>query len=303
MGAIVTDAKGRFVGTLRKENFHIFDDGVEQPITNFAAIEEPAQVLMLVESGPAVYMLEGGHLQAAYRLLNGLSADDRVAVAGYAERLQPVLEFTTDKRRAAAALDALRFNLGIGELNLAASLNSALDLLSLVQGKKTVVLLSTGVDTSPADAAESLLARLRASDVRVLAVALGAELREAKPNPKQKVPPEKVAAAEEGFAKADAWLRALAEATGGRVYFPKNAKEFAAAYAEIAEIVRHEYSLGFAPAARDGKMHSIEVRVGAAGIVPGAPTDEKSRGLKTAATGIPLGYRVDHRRAYVAPAP
>lgn len=150
-----------------------------------------------------------------------------------------------------------------------------------MQGKKSVVLLSTGVDTSPASAGENLLERLNTGDVRVLAVALGGELRETKPHGKKKIAPDKAATLEEGFAEADAWLKTIAEATGGRVYFPGNAKEFARVYAEIAQLVRHEYSLGFAPAARDGKVHAIEVRVEAA---PGATI-----------------HRVDHRRAYVAP--
>src|SRR6266404_609190 len=71
VGVIVTDSRGSFVEGLRREDFHLFDNAVEQPISDFAAIEEPAQVLLLIEAGPAVYLLEGGHLQAAHSLLNG----------------------------------------------------------------------------------------------------------------------------------------------------------------------------------------------------------------------------------------
>jgi len=282
----VTDETGHFVDSLQKENFLVLDNGVEQPLTHFAAVAEPAQVLLLVESGPAVYLLESGHLQSAYALLNGLSRDDRVAIIGYAERPLPILDFTTDKTAAAGALGELRFNLGYGELNLSASLHAVLDWLGYTPGKKTIVLLSTGVDTSPPSIAESLLARLKTGDVRVLAIALGGELRETKPKSKQKVLPEKAAAAEEEFAQADAWLKAIAEASGGRAYFPKNAKEFRAVYAEIAQLVRHEYSLGFAPSQRDGKVHPIDVRV--------RPAPEPATSP---------GYRVDHRQAYVAPRP
>src|SRR5712664_4205995 len=80
VGVIVTDHRGHFVEGLRREDFHLYDNGMEQPLTGFAAIEEPAQVLLLIEAGPAVYLLEGGHLQAAVALLDGLSNDDRVAV-------------------------------------------------------------------------------------------------------------------------------------------------------------------------------------------------------------------------------
>jgi VWFA-related protein len=287
VGVIVTDALGKFVEGSRKEDFHLFDEGVEQPVIDFAAIDEPAQVVLLVESGPAVYLLEGGHLLAAASLLNGLAAGDRVAVVGYAERPLPLLGFTTDKQAAASALGQLRFNLGFGDLNLSSCLGAVLDGLSIVSGKKTVVLLSTGLDTSPPPAWPALLARLRTGDVRILSVSLGGELRNpAPPKNKQKVSPDKIAAIAEGFAEADARLKAISGATGGRAFFPRNAKEFSAAYSQIAQLVRHEYSLGFAPPVNDGKVHSIEVRVG---VLPAAPGS--------------AAYRVDHRQAYLAPPP
>ncbi len=113
VGVIVTDSRGNFVEGLRREDFHLFDNAVEQPISDFAAIEEPAQVLLLIEAGPAVYLLEGGHLQAAHSLLNGLSSGDRVAVVKYAESPTALLDFTADKQSSFAALEQLRFNLGL----------------------------------------------------------------------------------------------------------------------------------------------------------------------------------------------
>lgn len=289
VGMIVTDSRGSFVGGLRREDFRICDDGVEQPLTDFAAIEEPAQVLLLVEAGPAVYFLEASHLQAAQALLDGLSSGDRVAIVKYDEAPQPLLNFTPDKQAAAAALANLRFNLGFGMLNLSQSLSTVLDWLAQVQGKKTIVVLSTGFDTSPPNASEALLTRLKTADVRILAVSLSGELRNPPPSPKRKnkAPSEKAAVAEKGFADADRLLTVLTQATGGRVYFPRNAQDFSVAYAEIAQLVRHEYSLAFAPPAHNGKIHAIEVRVS------GGPA---------ATSGAPAGYRVDYRRAYLAPA-
>lgn len=299
----VTDPRGNFVEGLRREDFHVFDDGTEQPITDFAAIEEPAQVLLMVEAGPAVYFLEGSHLQAARALLDGLSPGDRVAVVKYDEGAEGVLDFSADKRDAEAALSMVRFNLGFGMLNLSSSVSTVLDWLAKVQGKKTLVLLSTGVDTSPAEVRKALMDRAATTDVRILAVSLSAEIRSGPEAPakgdKKRVAPDKSAATAEEFAKADHLLTALAEATGGRVYFPKNAKDFSSAYAEIAQLVRHEYSLAFAPPHADGKIHSIEVRVGA--IAAGAIAGVAAAGAGPGAPGETKAYRVDCRRAYVAP--
>jgi VWFA-related protein len=288
VGVIVTDARGLFIEGLRRENFHVFDNGFEQPLTDFAPIEEPAQVLLLIEAGPAVYLLESGHLRAAYALLNGLSPGDRVAVVKYAEAPQAILDFTPDKQTAEAALEQLRFNLGFGSLNLSSSVSKVLEWLTSVRGKKTIVLLSTGVDTSQSNKMASLLQQLKTSDMRLLAVSLTGGLQNPQPAGKKKSSTDTSARTAQQFEQAHQLLKRIAEAAGGRAYFPVKANEFNRIYAEIAQIIRHEYSLAFAPAVRDGLVHSIEVRVDAART----PTPNARA----------VAYRVDHRQAYIAPA-
>jgi len=293
VGVIVTDARGKFIEGLRRDDFHVFDNGAEQPITDFVPVDEPAQVLMLVEAGPSVYFLEAGHIQATQALLAGLSAGDRVAVAKYDTSPQVMLDFTANKQLAEAALAKVRYYIGFGNLNLSRSLLAVLDSLAKVQGKKTIVLLSTGFDTSPSEEISALLSRLQTSNVRILAISLGSELRNPPSTPqkqkkKQQQSIDKTAITQQGFAEADRLLSALTEATGGRVYFPNTAKDFAAVYSEVAELVRHEYSLAFAPSQHDGKQHTIDVRVS-----PSHNADSSS-----GSTAI----RIDHRTAYVAPA-
>jgi Ca-activated chloride channel homolog len=295
VGVIVTDARGKFIEGLRRDDFHVFDNGTEQPITDFAPVDEPAQVLMFVEAGPSVYFLEAGHIQATHALLAGLSAGDRVAVAKYDASPQMLLDFTANKQLAEAALAKVRYHIGFGNLNLSRSLFAVLDSLAKVQGKKTIVLLSTGFDTSPAEEISALLARLQNSDVRILAISLGAELRNPplapqKQKKKQQQSMDKAAITQQGFAEADRLLSVLTEATGGRVYFPNSAKDFAAVYSEVAELVRHEYSLAFAPPTHDGESHTIEVRV------------TRASNSASTAKADTSSHRIDHRRAYLAPA-
>jgi VWFA-related protein len=281
VGVVVTDDKGKFVEGLRREAFHVFDNGSEQPITEFAPIEEPGQVLLLVEAGPAAYFLQDANLFAADAMLKGLSAGDRVAVARYTDVPFALLDFTTDKESAQAALASIRFNLGFADLNLSSSLGTVLDWLDRMPGKKTIVLISTGVDTSPPSAEATLQARLRVGDVRILCVSTSGPLRGGKQGSKAKVQQT-----QDEFAAADRRLQAIAELTGGRAYFPLSGKAFQETYKEVAEIVRHEYSLAFALPASDGAVHSIDVKVerpGAAGKSASAP------------------YRVDHRKGYQSP--
>ena len=283
VGVIVTDSRGKLVEGLARENFRVTDNRAEQPLTDFASIDEPAQVLLLVEAGPAVYLLQDVHLFVADTLLGGLSPGDRVALVRYHDAPFTLLDFTADKRMAQSALEQIQFNLGYGQLNLSSSLNTVLDWLRPVPGKKTILLLSTGVDTSPQPVMLALLSRLQVNDVRILCISTSGPLRNGKEGAKRQVQQTQAA-----FEQADRWLKSLAEATGGRAYFPTNAKEFQEAYRQIALLVRHEYSLAFAPPVADGAVHTIDVRV------------EKP---KAAGKDKPSDYIVDHRKAYVAPKP
>jgi len=281
VGVIVTDAKGNFVENLRQQDFQVLDNDLPQSITDFATVDAPAQVLMTVEAGPAVYLLQDSHVFVADALLGGLSAGDRIAIAYYNNAPAPLLNFTTDKQVAQAALDQLQFNLGYGNLNLSSSLNTVLDWLAPVPGKKTIVLVSTGVDTSPQAAMQALLGRLQIGDVRLLAVSMSGPLRNG--NKGTKAQNQET---QQMLGEADAWLKMLAEATGGRAYFPENAKAFQEAYRQIAQLVRHEYSLAFAPPVADGAVHAIGVKVN------GSLAGNKDKAPE---------YRVDHRKGYIAP--
>lgn len=281
VGVVATDDKGKFVEGLKRDAFHVFDNGAEQQITEFAPIEEPGQALLLVEAGPAAYFLQGANLFAADAMLKGLSAGDRVGVARYIDAPLGILDFTTDKGAAQAALSGIQFNLGFADLNLSSSLNTVLDWLERIPGKKTIVLISTGVDTSPPSASAALETRLKVGDVRILCVSTSGPLRNGKQGNKPKIQQM-----QDEFAAADQRLKAIAELTGGRAYFPMNGKAFQETYKEVAEIVRHEYSLAFALPAADGAVHSIDVKVDRSGAA----------GKSTTAA-----YRVDHRRGYQAP--
>ena len=281
VGVVVTDEKGKFVEGLQREAFHVFDNASEQPITEFTPVEEPGQVLLLVEAGPAAYFLQDANRFAADTMLKGLSPEDRVAIVRYTDAPLALLDFTADKSTARDALQSIQFNLGFADLNLSSSLNTVLDWLERVPGKKTIVLISTGVDTSPASAVSALQSRLQAADVPILCVSTSGPLRNGKQGNKTKIQQT-----QSEFQAADQRLHWIAESSGGRAYFPMNAKAFQETYRDVAQIVRHEYSLAFAPPVADGALHKIEVKVDRAAAM------EKSK---------PPAFRLDYRKGYLAP--
>lgn len=262
VGVIVTGAHQHLVEGLDRNNFELLDNGVPQPLTAFLTIDEPAQVVLMVECGPAVYFFRDDLIRAADRLLTRLAASDSVAIVCYDRTPSLMLDFTTNKDAARLALRSLNFAAGYADLNLSASLFSVLDSLKRLSGKKTIVLVTSGVDTSPPADPGAMKRKLDAYDVRILAVSTAEQLQ-AKPKhvKTSRQQREDRSEVKQVLAQAQASLRDLAETTGGRVYTPKSPKDFDRAYEQIAELVRHEYVLEFAPPERDGKVHSIEVRV------------------------------------------
>lgn len=282
----VTDARGNFLRDLKRENFRVLEDGVERPITNFASSEAPALVLVLVETSPAVYLIQGQHLGAARTLLEGLEEKDWVALAAYDQSPRVLRIFTQQREEVLRDLGGMRYSLGTSELYFFKSLATAIDWLDPVLGRKSLVVLTTGLDTEQPRRWDALEVKLRSSEVVVYPVALGGSLREYRKTSQSQTDE----GANLSFAQADRDLKEMARLTGGRAYFPKRAQDFAGIYREISAAVRLTYNLGFTPSARDGRFHKIDVQVVDEKGHVLAPTENQKR-----------GYQIYARQGYVAP--
>lgn len=286
----VSDAQGQFVAGLEGKNFRIFEDGVEQEITHFASTEVPLVLVLLVETSPAVYLIRYDYLAALYALLDYLKPNDAVALARYDLRWQLVCDFTRDKRLLYHRLRASDYALGMAELNLFDALAHTIGWLAPLAERKSLLLITTGLDTRSQTSWAAVQEKVRTSDLTLFAVATGTLLRQPSPGEDQrqrrkKKKAEAIVDFEAAFAEADARLRLLTEQTGGRAYFPRSGDELAAAYEEIGRRLRHTYSLGYVPAnrARDGSYRRIRVEL----------VGDDAR---------PLPYRLSARRGYFAPA-
>jgi Ca-activated chloride channel homolog len=293
----VLDASGNFVGGLTQDKFRVMDDGSERPIVFFTPVEAPARVVVLLETSPAVYMLQDEHIAASYLLVSGLAQDDEVALVTYADVPRQLVPFTTDKSALLNGLSSNQYMMGMASLNLYDSLSALVAGISPMPGKKAIVLLSTGLDTSGPERFDALVQKLRTEDVVIFAVGLGGALHPPDPDPKAKgaKKPKKNAndtPSEPGvLEKARGSLQQLATITGGSAYFPGNGQDFAMAYQEISSALRHEYVLGIAPQ-HDGQLHKLSVSVA-------APADPAAKKHKSG--GAAVQYRVSAREGYVAP--
>jgi VWFA-related protein len=293
----VLDRGGHFAGGLQRSDFRVLDNGVEKPVLYFSPVEAPERVLILVETGPAVYLIHEQHMLALASLLDGLGPDDEAALVTYDDSPRNFLGFTAHKRALLEALSEAQFRIGAGDLNFYDSLSTVLDSLADSPGKKTIVLLTTGLDSSLPSRWGALKNRLRWDDVVIYCVGLGGSLRDTTPDqPKGKkhkhepkdAPPAN-SLGETAFARANTALLSIAQITGGRTYFPQADTDFPPAYAEIAAAIRHEYVLGISPD-HDGQYHSLTVQV------------LDRRGHPPESSEGPPDFRPFFREGYLAPA-
>ncbi len=278
----VKDEHGAFRGDLTSSQFRVLDNGAEQPLKFFESVDKPAHVAVLIETSPAVYLIQGQHILAAYALLDGLAPDDQVALATYDQSARVALDFTSDRAAVTRALDGMQYFLGMGDLNFYDAVNSTLAWLQAKFTKKALIILSTGLDSGPESRWSTLQTELEKTDVSVFTVALGGTVR----NFKSKKPAQ---GAQASFQRADAALREIAKTTGGQSYFPKTPDDFVKAYREISNQLRHQYVLAYHPPPHDGRVHSIELQVVSA------------QGKVLGATGSANGFRIFSRQSYLSP--
>ena len=291
IGVSVLGAGGDFLSGLLRKDFRVLDAGMERPLEFFISTDAPAEILVMVETSPAVYLIQSQHIAAAYALLEGLAPDDQVALVTYDQTPRAVLAFTPDKNALLNALGQIQFSVGMGQLNFYDSVSTTLDWIAPVSGKKALVLLTTGLDSSSPARWDALAQKLRARDVVIFPVALGGWLRRAPDRPDKKG--KATAAPHEDsqvFAAADQALLSLAAITGGRAFFPQSAKDFAPMYQQIAASLRHQYLLGIAPQ-HDGQFHPLTVQVLNASGQPFVTEGKKAT------------QRIFSREGYLAPGP
>ena len=149
----VMDRDGRYVPNLRKEDFRLWEDGVEQNVAFFSSVDKPfSVVLMLDTSGSTRFRLEDIQ-DAAITFVNQLRQDDRVMVVSFDDEVRVLTEFTNDRYRLRDAIRRTRPGDGT-------KLYDAVDLvmnqrLNSVAGRKAIVLFTDGVDTTSRHASYS----------------------------------------------------------------------------------------------------------------------------------------------------
>ena len=280
---LVTTKDGQMIPGLKKENFKILEDGQQQQISTFNQTEAPITAVLLIEfaaarafsNGSQAYNYMVDALNASYTFANTLKKDDWVAVESYDIKPQILVDFTQDKRAILGALNTLRVP-GFSEKNLFDALFDTLDRLDRIDGKKYIILVSSGADTfSKLNLDQTIKKVKNTKDITIYAVSIGEFYR---------------TVADTGFngARSVQWLQndnqlnTFAHLTGGRAYFPKFEGELPEIFHQISSDIRNQYSISYHPTnvKMDGTYRKLKVELQAPGGGPLKMRDQKGKEVK-----------------------
>src|SRR3989475_7409008 len=147
LDVVATTQHGDILTGLKKENFRVLDDGVAQTITNFAPTEAPITMVVLMQfSGNAYGWFASYAKYWADALFPNLQPKDWVALETFDMKTRIEVDFTQNKDEVRNAIYHLYFP-GFSESNLFDAILETNERLKDVKGKKSILLLATGVDT------------------------------------------------------------------------------------------------------------------------------------------------------------
>jgi VWFA-related protein len=274
---VVLEKNRQFVGSLQQENFRVFEDGVEQKITDFQQIKQPITAVMLLEFASTNYPFIYDMKNAANAFFQQLRPDDYIAVMTYDLHTHIVTDFTSDKRRVANALNTLTVPM-FSDRNMFDALYETLDRLTLIDGRKYIILIGSGRDTFSKVNLDKILKKIKNTpDVTIFTVSTGQMARE-------------MASARGGmgasrsldYAQADNEMNTFAKMTGGQWYNPIFQGALPEIFHDINASIRNAYVLSYHPtnAKMDGSYRKLKVEVVDKDGKPLRVEDEKHKALK-----------------------
>jgi Ca-activated chloride channel family protein len=240
---------GQIVGTLTREEFEVYDNGVKQQISVFEhQTEQPLSVVLLVDTSGSTAKELKFESDAASRFLRALLAEgspqDRAALYSFNWQIREEVNFTHDLRPLDARLKLLHGEAGTAMYD---AIYLAAQHLEPRQGRKVILVVTDGGDTTSTKDVHKALEAAQLADAVIYAIVA--------------MPITNDAGRNIGGEHA---LQFMADGTGGRTFLPAMGPELDKAFAAILTELRTQYLLGFYPREvplTKNRFHSLEVRV------------------------------------------
>ncbi len=288
----VLDRDGRFISDLQREQFKVFENGVEQKLAYFESTEKPFTVALLLDTSGSTFFHLWEIKEAAIKFAKQLRPQDRVLIVTFDRLVMLLTEATNDQK---VVTEVIERNAITG---FSTRLYDAIDLvikarLNKIDGRKAIVLFTDGVDTGSYQATyKSTLHQVEELDALIYPIQYDTtDFVDAQTRTNttivsttisgRHVPTRTSSQATYGTPKAsgpgtsigdyklaDQFLHQLAMKTGGRLYEANERTQLNEAFSKIAEDLRHQYSLGYYPetTSQSGERREIKVRVDRANV-------------------------------------
>jgi len=244
----VRDVKGRIINDLKRENFHLYEDGVEQQITHFSRDELPLAVALVVDSSGSIAPELPQLHQAAYDALSQLKPGDQVALFAFATHPERIVDLTTDRRAIADGI------LGIGSAggtNIADALYGSIEYLGqeALERRHAVIMISDNQPTAKGDFSSKDIIRLALeTQTIVYSVRFGVGRSEDSGD-------------EPGWIPGARWVNEIMPETGGEIIDMAGMGSVQKAMAAVIARLKQRYTLGYQSSntRRDHAFRQIEV--------------------------------------------
>lgn len=266
---LVQDPNGYFIPNLHPDNFVVYENGVRQNNAT-VEIEHPAVSLALVlELGgryPSLNKILTDQVSSAGRqLLQAVGHEDRVAIWKYADKPALLADFSTDHSKLESILYSLQPP-DVSETSLYDAVIAVLDRMKSVNGRKAVILASSGMNTFSEATLDDAVRAAKASDAPVYAISLGKSLQTAATVFGDETPTARL-----DWKDAEHNLGEIARASGGRLYSPSTSVDLSPTYDDILENLKVRYVIRY-KSSTDGDLNvPRKVRVALVNPKTGGP--------------------------------
>ena len=274
---VILDKNHQFVPGLKADNFLVLEDGVEQEVQTIRVTQTPITAVMLLEFASNSYAFIRDMQVASDTFFRSLKPDDYIAVITYDLRTHILTDFTNNKDLVRQAIQSLDIP-GFSDTNEFDALYETLDRMSRIEGRKYVVLISSGRDTFSKLTLDKMLAKIKATpNVTIFTISTGGLARELAEDRNQMGSITRM-----DYLQADNQMRTFAAMTGGLSFQPKFQGELPDIFGQINESIRNQYVLTYRPTntKNDGSYRKIKVMLVDKEGKPLRMADEKGKALK-----------------------
>lgn len=258
----VSDRSGRAISTLTKDDFLVYDDGVQQEAAFFAPVTAPIDLVLLLDLSGSIKEKRNVLKRAAIRFVDELSAADQVAVMTFTRRFQVVSGLTADRSLLRRRIEEI--NAGDGGTSFYDALWQTAGFLksNASPRRQAIVVLTDGVDSSLDDFRDyqpehpfgDALARVQESDATVYPIYLDTE---------KDVVEHRRLSTHAAYTTARGQLRQLADSTGGTLFYSARLEDLEGVHRKVISELHTLYSVSYSPTdpERDGRFHKVRVKM------------------------------------------